>query len=104
LVINGGQRHHVPACTLPRIKGVRVVWFFTFALPESPDLRIGAFLLLNQCHRTTGLLFFIADNRSANAPATSNGDGRFAKLIQQLAKTDLLILDDWGLGTGTNDP
>jgi DNA replication protein DnaC len=24
-------------------------------------------------------------------------DGRFSKLILQLAKTDLLILDDWGL-------
>ena len=27
----------------------------------------------------------------------AHGDGRFSKLIQQLAKTDLLILDDWGL-------
>jgi len=27
----------------------------------------------------------------------AHGDGRFAKLINQLAKTDLLILDDWGL-------
>ena len=27
----------------------------------------------------------------------AHGDGRFAKLITQLAKTDLLILDDWGL-------
>ena len=27
----------------------------------------------------------------------AHGDGRFAKLIAQLAKTDLLILDDWGL-------
>jgi len=26
-----------------------------------------------------------------------HGDGRFAKLIAQLAKTDVLILDDWGL-------
>ena len=24
-------------------------------------------------------------------------DGRFTKLISQLAKTDLLVLDDWGL-------
>ena len=27
----------------------------------------------------------------------AHGDGRFAKLITQLAKTDLIILDDWGL-------
>jgi len=27
----------------------------------------------------------------------AHGDGRFTKLIAQLAKTDLLILDDWGL-------
>jgi DNA replication protein DnaC len=27
----------------------------------------------------------------------AHGDGRFAKLVQQLAKTDLLVLDDWGL-------
>ena len=27
----------------------------------------------------------------------AHGDGRFAKLIGQLAKTDLLVLDDWGL-------
>ena len=27
----------------------------------------------------------------------AHGDGRFTKLITQLAKTDLLILDDWGL-------
>tara|TARA_R110000772_G_scaffold240942_1_gene353220 strand:+ start:35 stop:169 length:135 start_codon:yes stop_codon:yes gene_type:complete len=27
----------------------------------------------------------------------AHGDGRFAKLIQQLVKTDLLVLDHWGL-------
>ena len=27
----------------------------------------------------------------------AHGDGRFSKLIQQLAKTDVLLLDDWGL-------
>jgi DNA replication protein DnaC len=29
----------------------------------------------------------------------AHGDGRFSKLIRQLAKTDLLIFDDWGLET-----
>ena len=27
----------------------------------------------------------------------AHSDGRFSKIIQQLAKTDLLVLDDWGL-------
>jgi DNA replication protein DnaC len=27
----------------------------------------------------------------------AHGDGRFAKLMASYAKTDLLILDDWGL-------
>lgn len=27
----------------------------------------------------------------------SKGDGRFARRLMQLARTDLLILDDWGL-------
>ncbi|MBN0294601.1 AbrB family transcriptional regulator, partial [Pseudomonas aeruginosa] len=27
----------------------------------------------------------------------AHGDGRFAKLMSSYAKTDLLILDDWGL-------
>ncbi|KKL51604.1 hypothetical protein LCGC14_2293810, partial [marine sediment metagenome] len=31
------------------------------------------------------------------ALSIAHGDGRFARLIQQLAKTDLLVLDDWGL-------
>ncbi len=29
--------------------------------------------------------------------SSAHGDGRFAKIVQQLAKTDLLVLDDWGL-------
>jgi len=29
----------------------------------------------------------------------AHGDGRFSRLIRQLAKTDLLIFDDWGLET-----
>ena len=31
------------------------------------------------------------------ALSVSHGDGRFAKLTKELAKTDLLVLDDWGL-------
>ena len=33
--------------------------------------------------------------------AIAHGDGRFSKLVAQIAKTDLLILDDWGLETLT---
>jgi DNA replication protein DnaC len=29
----------------------------------------------------------------------AKGDGRYPKLMGSLAKTDLLILDDWGLAT-----
>ena len=36
-------------------------------------------------------------SRLLDALNIAHGDGRFAKLVQQLAKTDLLILDDWGL-------
>jgi DNA replication protein DnaC len=30
------------------------------------------------------------------ALALARGDGRYAKLLEQLARVDLLILDDWG--------
>lgn len=30
--------------------------------------------------------------------ATAKGDGRYARLLKSLAKTDVLILNDWGLG------
>lgn len=36
-------------------------------------------------------------SRLLEALSIAHGDGRFAKMIQQLAKTDLLVLDDWGL-------
>ncbi len=29
----------------------------------------------------------------------ARGDGRYSKLMNSMAKTDLLIIDDWGLGT-----
>jgi DNA replication protein DnaC len=33
----------------------------------------------------------------------SRGDGRYPKLMRQLAKVDVLVLDDWGLENGLND-
>lgn len=32
----------------------------------------------------------------------AKGDGRYASLMNSIAKTDLLIIDDWGLGVLTN--
>ena len=36
-------------------------------------------------------------SRLLESLSIAHGDGRFAKLIQQLEKADLLVLDDWGL-------
>ena len=33
----------------------------------------------------------------------AKGDGRYVRLMQQLAKTDVLILDDWGLSPFTDE-
>jgi DNA replication protein DnaC len=30
--------------------------------------------------------------------AQGRGDGRYSKLLAQLGKVDVLLLDDWGLG------
>ena len=35
--------------------------------------------------------------------AVARGDGRYPKLLAALAKTDLLVLDDWGLTPFTPD-
>ncbi len=35
--------------------------------------------------------------RLLEALTIAHGDGRFTRLTQQLAKIDLLVLDDWGL-------
>ena len=40
---------------------------------------------------------YFRTSRLLEALSIAHGDGRFSKLILQLAKTDLLILDDWGL-------
>jgi DNA replication protein DnaC len=33
----------------------------------------------------------------------ARGDGRYPKLMRQLAKVDVLVLDDWGLESGLSD-
>jgi len=40
---------------------------------------------------------YFRTSRLLEALNIAHGDGRFAKLTALLAKTDLLILDDWGL-------
>ena len=37
------------------------------------------------------------------AKLESKGDGRYSKLLAGLAKTDLLVLDDWGLANFTEE-
>jgi DNA replication protein DnaC len=33
----------------------------------------------------------------------ARGDGRYPRLMRQLARIDVLVLDDWGLENGLND-
>ncbi len=42
---------------------------------------------------------FFRSSRLLEELSIAHGDGRFSKLIKQLAKADLLIMDDWGLET-----
>ena len=44
---------------------------------------------------------YFRSSRLLDNLAIAHGDGRFSKLVAQIAKTDLLILDDWGLETLT---
>ena len=43
-----------------------------------------------------GVLFFLT-SRLLEAMTIAHGDGSYTKELRQLAKVDLLILDDWGL-------
>ena len=53
-------------------------------------------LATQACRHGLSVRYF-RTSRLLEALNIAHGDGRFAKLIQQLAKTDLLVLDDWGL-------
>ena len=44
---------------------------------------------------------YFRSSRLLDNLAIAHGDGRFSKLVAQIVKTDLLILDDWGLETLT---
>jgi len=53
-------------------------------------------LATQACRHGLSVRYF-RTSRLLEALSIAHGDGRFAKLIAQLAKTDLLVLDDWGL-------
>ena len=42
---------------------------------------------------------YVRAPRLFNDLAVARGDGRYAKLMKSLARTNLLIIDDWGLST-----
>ena len=57
---------------------------------------LGCVLATQACRHGLSVRYF-RTSRLLNALNIAHGDGRFAKLIAQLAKTDVLVLDDWGL-------
>ncbi|MCP4261218.1 MAG: ATP-binding protein [Ketobacter sp.] len=57
---------------------------------------LGCVLATQACRQGLSVRYF-RTSRLLESLSIAHGDGRFAKLIQQLAKTDLLVLDDWGL-------
>jgi len=57
---------------------------------------LGCVLATQACRHGFSVRYF-RTSRLLEALNIAHGDGRFTKLITQLAKTDLLILDDWGL-------
>jgi len=57
---------------------------------------LGCALATQACRHGLSVRYF-RTSRLLEALSIAHGDGRFGKLIMQLAKTDLLLLDDWGL-------
>ena len=57
---------------------------------------LGCVLATQACRHGLSVRYF-RTSRLLESLSIAHGDGRFTKLIAQLAKTDLLILDDWGL-------
>lgn len=53
-------------------------------------------LATQACRHGLSVRYF-RTSRLLEALTIAHGDGRFTRLITQLAKTDLLVLDDWGL-------
>src|SRR5690606_9255361 len=57
---------------------------------------LGCVLATQACRHGLSVRYF-RTSRLLESLSIAHGDGRFTKLIQQLAKTDLLVLHDWGL-------
>ncbi len=57
---------------------------------------LGCVLATQACRQGYSVRYFRC-SRLLEALSIAHGDGRFSKLINQLAKTDLVVLDDWGL-------
>ncbi len=56
-----------------------------------------ACVLANQACRHGLSVRYFRTSRLLESLSVAHGDGRFPRLIQQLAKIDVLVLDDWGL-------
>ena len=57
---------------------------------------LGCVLATQACRQGYSVRYF-RSSRLLDLLAIAHGDGRFTKIINQLAKTDLVVLDDWGL-------
>ncbi|MDB4224798.1 IS21-like element helper ATPase IstB [Granulosicoccus sp.] len=57
---------------------------------------LGCVLATQACRQGYSVRYF-RSSRLMDLLAIAHGDGRFTKIINQLAKTDLVVLDDWGL-------
>lgn len=58
--------------------------------------------LANQACRQGRTVQYLRVPRLFEDIAIAHGDGRYSKLLTQLAKTDVLVLDDWGLALLTD--
>lgn len=57
---------------------------------------LGCVLATQACRHGLSVGYY-RTSRLLEALNIAHGDGRFSKLVQQIARTDLLVLDDWGL-------
>ena len=57
---------------------------------------LGCVLATQACKQGYSVRYF-RTSRLLEQLTIAHGDGRFSKLLNQLAKTDVLVLDDWGL-------
>lgn len=58
--------------------------------------------LANQACRQGSTALYLRMPRLFEELVIAHGDGRYTKLLAQIAKTDVLVLDDWGLAVLTD--